>query len=241
MFVVTLHPALLLKFKGVKILDKRILLKNEVRTCIICQEEKNLVLGFHFHPFNNSFCRTCKRCISDKKKIEYKEKSTYDKNIKGLKVCKICGEEKETNGGFYFHKKQGFRDVCKECSNKKKRATWENKQKNEEKIRSFREYTIEDRARCIIRTYSKVDKNKGLDFNLSLEFVINQLKKSCIYCGFESEGLDRKDNNIGHIESNCEPSCTSCNMVRMNKFSFEEMKEIGKSLKKIKKLRISKN
>ena len=40
--------------------------------------------------------------------------------------------------------------------------------------------------------------------------------------------LERKDNNVEHLVSNCVLACLNCNMIRGNRFSFEEMAIYGK-------------
>ena len=45
-------------------------------------------------------------------------------------------------------------------------------------------------------------------------------------------GLDRIDNNKGHILENCVLCCETCNMTRGNRFSYDEMIEIGNVIKK---------
>ena len=60
----------------------------------------------------------------------------------------------------------------------------------------------------------------------------------CIYCGNTHRvGLDRINNELGHTRDNIVPCCYDCNCARNNNFSFEEMKEIGKVISKIKEKR----
>jgi hypothetical protein len=58
---------------------------------------------------------------------------------------------------------------------------------------------------------------------ISVEWVMNRLKKNktCIYCknhfdttDIEAFSIDRKDNNIGHIELNCQIICRKCNVSK---------------------------
>jgi hypothetical protein len=53
-------------------------------------------------------------------------------------------------------------------------------------------------------------------------------------------GCDRLDNDKGHTKDNVVPCCVSCNTVRGNNFTYEEMLVIGKTLKEIKANRIAK-
>ena len=48
---------------------------------------------------------------------------------------------------------------------------------------------------------------------ITLDWVLNKLKnnKICKYC---HKHFDRKDNNIGHIEMNCQIICRRCNNAK---------------------------
>lgn len=85
----------------------------------------------------------------------------------------------------------------------------------------------------VFNIYKKLDKNKP-EFNLTIEWVKENLLKPCVYCGFESNGFDRINNSIGHTIQNCVPCCTECNNSRMNNFSHEEFFIIGEAIRQIK-------
>ena len=42
-----------------------------------------------------------------------------------------------------------------------------------------------------------------------------------------------KDNSKGHTYDNVVPCCYVCNCARNNNFTFEEMKQLGKTIKSI--------
>lgn len=100
---------------------------------------------------------------------------------------------------------------------------------------------------------SRKDKNKPFgpdnfekadrEFNLDRDwFVKNILKSQCIYCGSKEKlGCDRIDNSKGHTYDNVVPCCYVCNCARNNNFSFDEMKILGKTIKKIMEDRLSGN
>lgn len=79
--------------------------------------------------------------------------------------------------------------------------------------------------------YRKSAKNRGYEFELSVEDVINLIEQNCHYCGappstlekdrsifsnleLYRNGIDRKDNSVGYILENCVPCCTKCNMLK---------------------------
>lgn len=58
-------------------------------------------------------------------------------------------------------------------------------------------------------------KERKLLFNLSIKEFEIIVSKPCIYCGTnESVGIDRKDNKYGYILTNCQPCCSTCNLMR---------------------------
>lgn len=93
--------------------------------------------------------------------------------------------------------------------------------------------------------YSKGAKDRGYEFNLSMEEFREIIEQNCYYCGDEPtkiftqyrcssnivyNGIDRVDNRIGYIKSNCVSCCQTCNTMKMaltkNEF-FEHIKKIN--------------
>jgi len=90
-----------------------------------------------------------------------------------------------------------------------------------------------NRAKIIIRDYSREDRKLGRSFDLDLNFVNEQISKGCTYCGeknIAALGLDRVDNTKGHVKSNVVPCCTTCNFVRRD-MPVEAFYFVGKALK----------
>lgn len=91
------------------------------------------------------------------------------------------------------------------------------------------------------RTYKDNAAKRNIEFSLSLDEFKKLISMSCKYCGQEPQqakfaghenrrdrfltynGIDRVDNNIGYIFSNCVPCCTICNAAKSD-LSFEEFK-----------------
>ncbi len=163
-----------------------------------------------------------KRKILDNRKTELPE----------TRICSCCKKELPLTIEF-FHKgrnniyiKDSFKRLCKECRVEEGKKRY-NKNKDERSI------NFEKQSEYVFRRYKKLDKNKK-DFNLTLDWVKENLQKPCTYCGFESNGFDRKDNSIGHTIDNCVPCCTECNNGRMNNFTHEEFFIIGDAIRQIK-------
>lgn len=103
-------------------------------------------------------------------------------------------------------------------------------------------------------------KNRGRhDFSLTKEEFIdwyNKQQQKCDYCNLSLEqirklpapfnrknglikfSIDRKDNNMGYVLDNITLSCFTCNTIKNNFLTYEEMKKIGKEIlyPKLKKL-----
>ena len=71
-------------------------------------------------------------------------------------------------------------------------------------------------------------KKKGNEFTLTKDEFKNISEKDCIYCGqspkeyhlpnangyYLCNGIDRIDNKVGYIFSNCAPCCENCNLMK---------------------------
>lgn len=79
--------------------------------------------------------------------------------------------------------------------------------------------------------------NFDCDADIDGQWIIDNIfDKGCIYCGetdWRKLGCDRIDNTKPHTKDNVVPCCTRCNKLRSNKFTVDEMKEIGAVIKRI--------
>ena len=102
------------------------------------------------------------------------------------------------------------------------------------------------------RIYNKmVSSRKGKDSSKTItyeEFLSFVSKKKCFYCGENitwvqygekatKYNLDRKDNKKGYDKDNLVVCCWFCNELKSNRLTFEEMKMLSGSLRKIMKSR----
>lgn len=96
----------------------------------------------------------------------------------------------------------------------------------------------EKRAKALSWRYDSIDLEKfGVKGDVDYKWIMaNIFNSKCTYCD-ESDwrklGCDRIDNSKGHTKDNCICACRRCNMLRGNKFSVEDMKEIGGVIKRI--------
>lgn len=90
---------------------------------------------------------------------------------------------------------------------------------------------------CVYATYKYSAKKRKIPFELTKEEFRVITIQNCHYCDaspsnsrnptnktagvFVYTGIDRKDNNIGYLLSNCLPSCIDCNQAKMDR-TYEE-------------------
>ena len=97
-----------------------------------------------------------------------------------------------------------------------------------------------ERADKLVYAYKWHDKNTyGFDDAIDFDgqwVVDNIYSNGCIYCGetdWRKLGCDRINNNKPHTKDNVVPCCKRCNKLRSNKFTVDEMKEIGAVIQRI--------
>lgn len=156
--------------------------------------------------------------------------------------CYHCSNAKVLNSD-NFNKcgKSGFHRYCKECRKITRKDGYKHMSDEEKKISSLKsiEYqknTIEGRAMVMLKSYRTADRNKGREFNMTKQWLIdNIIDKPCFYCeDTYRTGCERLNNNLGHIIENCVPCCAVCNSVRSDIFTILEMKELGLKIKELK-------
>lgn len=162
-----------------------------------------------------------------------------------IKKCSKCGIEKPITD---FWKSKRYKDEhytsCKDCQ-KKNNISWLNRNRE-----YYRQYSSL-REKTPQRIFQRVkDRAKNIHILLSfsqLDFVswFNNQEKKCVYCGIRLEDLgrvsndtqlkrfnrtlsvDRKNPMLGYGLDNIVLSCTRCNLIKNDFFTFEEMIEVG--------------
>lgn len=167
----------------------------------------------------------------------------YAKNKNGHRICSYCRKEKlltEENFVRDKSRKGGLSYDCKQCHRERKKGRdrraerWSNlSPEGKAKVRSRQKKywkTPKGRAIGLLNAYKKIDE---CDF--STDEMVIFLKQPCVHCGTTDapRGLDRIDNSRGHTKDNVAPSCAPCNFARGNRFSFDEMKIIGKAIREV--------
>ena len=73
-------------------------------------------------------------------------------------------------------------------------------------------------ARSFFYCHRKQDAKTGREFDLDVDWICEKIALPCVYCGerVARRTLDRVDNALGHIKSNCVTACIRCNLIRGN-------------------------
>ena len=95
---------------------------------------------------------------------------------------------------------------------------------------------IENKFKMAIRSA----RDRGLTWIITLEEFKEIHRNRCIYDNKDlslevGSGLDRIDSTIGYKTSNVVPCCGSCNAIRNNRLSFEEMKVAMRAVLELRK------
>lgn len=97
----------------------------------------------------------------------------------------------------------------------------------EYKNRKAREYAYYPTKRFYSLKHRCKQSNKK--FNIAFKTYLKLINSPCVYCGCSiyhssGSGLDRINNNLGYTTKNVLPCCGTCNGIRSNKLTVDEMK-----------------
>lgn len=180
--------------------------------CFHCKKEKELIFFQKQNHTSIGYRGVCKKCCLEK----------HNKKKYGLKYYYSVKDSQEFQEQVIIKNKKQWEkiknDPEKLKKEKERRTSWYHKTKN---IRN-------QNPKTIYNTYYYSAKKTNRDFLISYEdFIIFFGDKECYYCGdiLQKIGIDRLDNNIGYILSNCVPCCRMCNWMKR---SFPEKDFISK-------------
>lgn len=84
-------------------------------------------------------------------------------------------------------------------------------------------------SKRLFERYQNDAAERNLEFSLSFNDFLTITKRNCFYCGdapasikkeshgfgeYLYNGLDRADNDLGYVPSNCVPACKRCNSLK---------------------------
>jgi len=161
-------------------------------------------------------------------------------NSSSERKCVICKIMKPLTREYFYYEKSRQYGLAYKCIACEKEGAQEKHFKryyghyDKERDRSKKYYWGEAHLTCKHSNYRQQDKKRGWDNDLTIEYMRTVFPTKCSYCGVNVVcGLDRIDNDKPHNIDNVVPCCKECNVVRGNRFSCEEMKILGKTVKRI--------
>lgn len=182
------------------------------------------------------FTKSCKECRKNFVPLNPKVRRFSNKDENKLKTCNLCKKEKPLKE-YYFHFKLNTHSYCCiSCEANRKKQYKQNL--SEEDLEKFklkgRQNNAKNQINNLLTTYHRFDFDRNFKNDLTKDFIKKCLEQKCSYCFYKPTGLDRINNNLGHLQNNCVPCCLECNTARMNNFTYEEMLVIGQAIKLVK-------
>lgn len=146
--------------------------------------------------------------------------------------CSDCKASKLTSE-FYFDKaNNNLKSICKICQRVRSRT----RIKRERAIRGSFDWS-----------YTKLMKvrKRALKLEIPCTLTTGDISRLyaheiCSYCGLRNNGwisMDRIEPSLGYTLTNITMACYSCNRIRGNEFTAEEMKLLGEALAHIYSMR----
>lgn len=160
-----------------------------------------------------------------------------------LRACFRCQQDKPATIEHFYRDKArplGLSYECKPCLSVRKKGRdrrkerWSNmtpEQKDAKRAAQNRyKKTLKGRAIFLRKAYARVDA-----CDISVDEMMGLISQPCTHCGTTeiNRGLDRIDNSLPHIRGNVVPSCAPCNVARGDRFTFEEMQQIGAVIRQV--------
>ena len=150
---------------------------------------------------------------------------------KQLKTCSSC-HCSMLEEFFSINKKGVLYKTCDKCRNRQTQRKPKNRFLNPFK---YRMCDMVSNAKKKDIKYNRYDANNHIDKPF-IEQLFYEQDYRCIYCegemmlqcdAYSPELLtvERMDNKLGHIKSNCVLACLACNNERGHQYSFEKFKE----------------
>lgn len=193
---------------------------------------------------NGDLYKTCDSCRLYMKEFRQSKKCSHGKHKRYCKDCggvSICSHGKQKQcckecDGSSICSHEKYKQYCKECSpssfcshGKQKRTC---KDCNNPVKLTYRNILQSSKQKDISRGFFDPDHFIDTPF---LEFNYDEQNGKCFYCSKSLEfnpedrrkllSIERKDNSIGHIKSNCVLACFGCNIQRNDRHTHDEFKK----------------
>lgn len=174
----------------------------------LCRKCKQIKSPYDFYTSNKHWCKECLKLKSRLERINNRKAFNEKRRLE------------------YHNNTNGRRDKLLNRQ-KVQREDILSKQRK-------RRRTVEGKYKTFLDNSSR----RKFEVSISLEDYRSLVEDClCIYCGNKlpeaGSGLDRKDCSIGYTKDNCVPCCITCNRIKGNSITYNEMFEVIKLLKKL--------
>jgi hypothetical protein len=216
---------------------------NETRQCIVCNIVKsNKNFKYHTNNYRNQ-CAECCNYVNSRNYTRYKntkidtqeftdeEFRNFIENLK-KKECFYCGNTSK-NGvdrmdSDYNYSESNCVSCCSVCNIMKKdmdvgsfiRKCCEiydynfHLSEDLERLSYHKNRKLSNKTNPSFYKYMSNAENRNIKFLLQKQEFDDILSYDCYYCGKDSKGIDRRDNNIGYEIDNCVACCKYCNHIK---------------------------
>lgn len=221
-----------------------------MKKCSKCKEIKQLTEFYKHksHPDGlTSECKICNKIYRDSNKLKIKERWSNYYNSNKTKV-------NLKNQLYRKNNKEKIKSMNKKWNEENKEYIKQQRKiyvyKNKEKLNAWHKLDriinkdkyseISRKPERRFKKSKKAAEKRKFDWNLTFEqwteLVIN---KVCHYCDGKlpevGSALDRKDNNLDYIYENVIACCKTCNMIKGDSLTYNEMIAVSNLLKDIRK------
>lgn len=164
------------------------------------------------------------------------------------RICNRCDRELPATAEVFLRdasRPLGLAYECRECHSARKKGRdrrperWSNlspEQKTKRKA-VMRRWNQSQRGRATFlrKAYQRID-----ECDLTAAEILGMIEQPCVYCGTTTanRGLDRIDNQLGHVRGNVQTACGECNVMRGDRFTVDEMKVIGEAVARVRAARL---
>lgn len=128
--------------------------------------------------------------------------------------CSKCGKNKHyTKFPKTTRNPNKRRSSCNSCRYKREKELMTPERLKKKKA-TINEWARKNKYSVRYKSLCHFDKKKFQCKSLSIKQYKELISKPCFYCNkLKSEGVDRKNSNLGHTIRNCVPCCEKCNNI----------------------------
>ena len=173
---------------------------------------------------NGKYLKTCDKCREKKKIVRERNKCEHGRERNKCKECggsQICEHQrqrsqcKECNGASICEHRR-IRSTCKECMNDEQKIEYIKKTMISHSREKDKKYNIYDADNFIDKCFLEgLFEDSTTCHYCSVEFTYNERCDTYV-------SIERLNNNIGHIKSNCVLACWKCNLRHQDKNDIRE-------------------